>query len=905
MTSFFRQALRRLRAILARGPMEAEMQDEMRQHLERATERYRARGMSDSEAQLEARREFGNRTSIEEEGRDARGGRWIDALAGDVRFALRYFNRHKATVAIVIAVLTLGTGANTLFFSVYRDSFMKPAKGIPDDPAHARLYSQIRFTQTGQWQGTGFTFAELTALAERRDMFSGLAGWSAYDVGLDGQAADSAGTRAVDAHFVTPNYFSTLGVVLSHGRSFAPSADAADLSAVMNHAFAERLYGTAAAAVGRRILVNETPVPVIAVANERLEGVGQNDDAMVWLPMSARPEILRLDRRVLEEGRSLSLLARLAPGATHEEATAFARHVVNTTLPDSAARVGMARTAFVQKMTAAPPWAADDMLAAGVALALVGGMILLIGWLNVSSLMVAAAVARRHEIAVRLSLGASRKRLLGQLVTESTILAIAGGVAGLAAGTAVIKLIAMADGDFDPTSVMPDGWTLLFVGALSVVTGIIFGLSPALHATRAGVANALRDSGAATSTRARLQRFFVGTQIVLSQPMLVVLGVILSLMISDFEPHSAEMSQRVVAVHLRPLTTTGAPSQRIGAVDALIPRLRTRADVAGAVQDVKSLPARRIVRDGVALTVPDTAPTTVAVQGTAPGWFDIVGIPIVAGRDVQPGDSAGLERNVVIGSDVAQRLWPAANPLGRRLASAPMTGSSDGTKPDSAMLTVVGVYDATKALPEMDWGGPAGGDETMPRVYTAHGNAWRRDRILVRTRGPAEPWLPELNRVLRAEIPSIPVTEVKTLAQVDDEDFREAMRISMMAGAGGLVALLLASLGLFGVVSLAVQQRTREIGIRLAVGARPSAVTRMFLASGVRVSAIALLFGIPLSFAAVKIGVSLGMVFGPSVNVPLLSAATAAILVVVAVLATWAPARRASRVDPATTLRSQ
>ena len=146
---------------------------------------------------------------------------------------------------------------------------------------------------------------------------------------------------------------------------------------------------------------------------------------------------------------------------------------------------------------------------------------------------------------------------------------------------------------------------------------------------------------------------------------------------------------------------------------------------------------------------------------------------------------------------------------------------------------------------------------------------------------------------------------MKTLEQVDDEDFREAMRISMMAGAGGLVALLLASLGLYGVVSLSVQQRIREIGIRIAVGARPAVVTRMFLASGVRVSAIALLFGIPLSFAAVKIGVSLGMVFGPSVNVPLLSAATAAILVAVAVLATWAPARRAARVDPATTLRSQ
>ena len=834
------------------------------------------------------------------------------ALAADLRFAFRYFGRHKATVAIVIAVLTLGTGANTLFFSVYRDSFMSPPKGIPDDPAHARIYSQIRLTQTGKWQGTGFTNAELTLLAERRDMFSALAAWATSGVALDAQAADSAGTRAVDAHFVTPNYFQTLGVVLSHGRSFAPSADAADLSAVMNHALAEQLYGTASAAVGRRILVNETPVQVIGVANERLEGVGKTDDAMVWIPISARAEVLRVDRRELEEGRSLSLLGRLSPGATLEEATAFARHVVTTTLPDSAARVGMARMAYVVPIHAAPPWASDDMVAAGLALALVGGMILLIGWLNVSSLMVAAAVARRHEIAVRLSLGASRARLLRQLVTESTLLAIAGGVAGLAAGSAVIKLIAMADGEFEPASVLPDGWTLLFVGALSVVTGIIFGLSPALHATRAGVSNALRDSGV-TSTRARLQRFFVGTQIVLSQPLLVVLGVVLSLMIAGFEAHAPDMSQRVISVALKPLVATGAPSQKIDQVDALIPRLRTRPEIAGAVQHVKSHEARRIVREGTALpTSAGPVPTTVKLMGAAPGWFDLVEVPIVVGRDIQFADTAGAERNVVIGSDLAQLLWPGANPLGRRLASPPMSGTQAAgiktawIKPDSATLTVVGVYDATKAVPDMKWKnvGPPG-DVAVPSVYTAHGSAWNRNLILVRTRGPAAPYLPELNRVLREEIPSIPVTSVMTVEQEDEVEFREAMRISMMAGAGGLVALLLASLGLFGVVSLAVQQRTREIGIRLAVGARPSAVTRMFLASGVRVSAIALLFGIPLSFAAVKIGLSLGMVFGPSVNVPLLIATTAAILVGVAVMATWAPARRASRVDPATTLRSQ
>ena len=904
--TFLRQALLRLRAVFRRGAIEREMQDELRQHVERATERYQARGLTRGEAHAAARREFGNRTVIEEEARDARGARWLAALAGDVRFALRYFTRHKATVAIVIAVLTLGTGANTFFFSVYRDEFMKPAKGVPDDPAHARFFAQTRLTQTGQWQGTGYSVAEVAMLSERRDIFSELSAWVYAGVVIDGQAADSADARAVAAHFVTPNYFRTLGVNLSHGQGFGASGDAADLSAVMNHAMAQRLYGTAAAAVGRRILVNETPVRVIGVAKERFEGANKTDDVMLWMPMSAWPDVLRLDKRALEEGRTLMVLGRLASGATHGQATAFARQVVNATLPDSAARVGMARTAYVQPMTAPPPGGAgEDMIAAALALALVGGMILLVGWLNVSSLMVAAAVARRHEIAVRLSLGASRKRLLRQLVTESTLLSVAGGVAGLAAGTAVISIVAKSDSAFDPVSLMPDGWTYLFVGGLSVVTGIIFGLSPALHATRAGVASALRDSGAATSTRARLQRFFVGTQIVLSQPLLVVLGVVLSLLVADFKPHAAEMSTRVISVGLKPLVTTGAPSQRIQEVDALIPRLRARPEIAGAVQDVKFNGGRRIIPDrpGVAAQA-DTAAKSVDVWGTAPGWFDLVQVPIVAGRDVQLADTVGAERNIVIGSDLAQRLWPGANPVGRRLASPPPTGfSPSGSNLDSATYTVVVVYDATKALPDMVSSGA--GDDVMPPIYTAHGNAWNRSQILVRTRGPAEPYLPELNAVLRAEIPSIPVASVRTLEQVDNEEFSATVRMSMMAGAGGLVALLLASLGLYGVASLSVQQRRREIGIRIAVGAGPATVTRMFLAAGVRVSVLALLVGIPLGLAGVKIGVSMGMVYGPTVNLFLINATIAALLVAVAVAATWMPARRASRVDPALTLRSE
>lgn len=831
----------------------------------------------------------------------------LEALVVDARFAFRYFARHKATVAIIVAVLSLGVGANTMIFTMFRGEFLRPAAGVPDDPSHARFHLQSRLTHTGKWEPALFTQAELASIAARRDVFTSVTAWAVDEVVLDGQASDSADAWAVDAHFVTPSYFRTVGVPLAAGQDLLPHEDAADLSAIMGYSIAERLYGSAAAAVGRRILVNEMPVRVVGVAPRRFEGPIRGDDGMLWMPASARPEILRLDRRVLQQLRSLSILGRLAPGTTHEQATAFAQHAVTAALPDSAARVGMARTAHVQPLTAAPP--GDDgaeIVIAATVLFSIGMLILLVGWMNVSSLMVAAAVARRHEIAVRLSLGASRARLLWQLVTESTLLAIMGGALGLTLAWWAMTALAKSNGDgIEPVDVMPDAGTLAFVVLVSVGAGIIFGLSPALHATRGRVANALRDSGTATSGRARLQRFFVGAQIMLSQPLLLILGLLFSMVVADYKPHSPEMSRRVIKVGLRPLAQTGPASQRVEAVDAFVPRISARPEVEGAVQDVTGFDIRSIaVLDrgtGAGHAAQDSAPTMVSLEGAAPGWFAVVEVPIIMGRDVQLADTAGSDRNVVIGSDLAQALWRGENPIGRRLASPPLPGVNS----DSATLTVVGVYDASRALPEMTWGGASTAGDQRPRVYTAWGKKWRRDQLLVRTHGPAAPYLTELQRVLRAEAPSIPVTFTKTLEQLDAEAFREVTRASLLAGAGGTLALLLAALGLYGVVSLAVQQRTREIGIRIAVGARPASVARMFLASGVRVSAVAMLVGLPLSIAGVKVGMSKGVILGEDVNIYMIGACIAAILLAVASAATWMPARRASRVDPVRSLRAE
>jgi putative ABC transport system permease protein len=363
---------------------------------------------------------------------------------------------------------------------------------------------------------------------------------------------------------------------------------------------------------------------------------------------------------------------------------------------------------------------------------------------------------------------------------------------------------------------------------------------------------------------------------------------------------SPEMREKVITVAFLPLKNAAA-SQRAEAVDALIPRIAERPEVLSAVPESDAFDFRGVVApDRVHRgTTADSAPTFVHLEGTAPGWFATVDVPIVLGRDVSFADTAAADYAVVIGSDLARSLWGNAHPIGRRLASAPLRGMEQ----DSITMTVVGVYDATVRLPAMRWDGNATRTNVSARAYTAYGRHWRHDRVLVRTRGPAAPFIPELQQVVRNAAPSLPVTRMRTLAQGDEMVYRETLKASAIAGAGGALALLLASLGLYGVVSLAVQQRTREIGVRIAVGARPGQVARMFLASGVKTGTVALALGLPLSMAALRVGMSQGLVIAPGVNVWAIGAVIAMILLAVAAAATWVPAQRAARVDPSTTLR--
>lgn len=823
------------------------------------------------------------------------------SVANDLRFAVRHFSRQKATTAIILAVLALSTCANTLIVSAFQGLVLRPAPQVPQDPAHALVWMRERPAPTARWRLIDLTGTQLGQLAERGETFASVAAWR-EDYAIVA-AGEGAGAENAPVTFVSPNYFATLGVPLAHGRDLLLRNDAsADLSAVMAEVHAERLFASAAGAIGKRVLVNKVPVEIVGIAPRRFRGAERDDvEPMLFIPLSARSDLTGTDPRWMDDERSLRVFARLARGVSFERATAVAQQVAMATLPDSAARVGMTRMTEVRHLGAVPPWdEGEELILIFSLLAALGVLILLVGWMNVSSLMVSSAMARRQEIAVRLALGATRGRIIRQLATESTLVSLGGATAGAIAAFWLLSVVSKQV--VIGATLAPDATTFTFVFALAVVTGILFGLSPALHATR-GVAGAMRDSGRAATGKSRLQRRLVVAQIALSQPLLVSLLVMLRMVVAGYAPMAVATSQEVIEATFKPSRDSTLAEFGPVQVENLIPRLIERPEVHAVVPAAATIDVRSIdVSESAARRVAQgTASAELHVTAAAPGWFAMLDVPIVLGRDVMLADTASTDRPVVIGLDLAQALFGDANPLDQRVSLPP----TQGDEARAITLHVVGVYDSRVRVPEMPVAASQPGAGVPFRIYTAHGKAWRADRLLIRTRGPAAQYLPELQRFTIAEAPQLPIGSFKSLLMLDAESRRTTVQLSLMAGFGALLALALASLGLYGVVALAVRQRTREIGIRIAVGAEPTQVARMFLTSGMRSALLGLAIGLPVTLAALQVLIAQGEMRMSATLPMFVGIVIAALLLAVAAIATWIPARRAAQVDPGLTLRAE
>jgi putative ABC transport system permease protein len=863
------------------------MQEEMREHLRRAAARLQDRGMSDADAQAAAQREFGNLGITQEAARDIRGIRWVEHGVADLRYALRQYRKSPLTTAAILLVLAGGTGLNAFLFTVVRSFETQPAPGISSDPSRVRVRSLVQDASSGHWFGRGFLPALVPQLSNMPGVFRAIAGSAPEPVVLGAGRSDPVTGTAL---WITPHYFAVLGVHPQLGSWSAIDADSTgEFVAVISHELWHDQFGGRLDVIGRPVVIDARTFTVIGVAPARFAGADPIDTkSLVWLPLSARPGVTGAGS---SDSLRLSLVAILHRRGDMLRANLAVRAILNRhpLAPPTGPR-WQATSADVVPLLSGNGDPDDGRRPMFVALGGVGVLILLVVCITVSALLAGLGVVRRREIAVRIALGASRPRIVRQLLTESVGLALMGSVIGCAALLAALRI--GAERVF-PFELAPPWLTFAFALTCAVMCGLLFGLSPALHATRLTVSDVLKaTSGTVATARLALQRRLVVIQIALTQPLLIGLAALIALLLGNVaEDNSAAISAKIVVVTLAPPAGM-TPAQVASQLDNVVTSLMALPAVVAAVPH----------SDGYLLS--EVIPLDAGAAGSgrsfvahghyaAPGYLSLMGIPLQQGRDFRSGDVDA----VIIGSDLARQVWGSANPLGQTLQQ--MRNGQRADRP----LTVIGVFNPGATGSTREGGAarfyiPIGLRQGGVAVYSGYGAG--DNAILVRTRGPAEPLLQDLRRRIQRQVPSIPLGPVTTLASLQADSRHRSLQVAALGAVSGVLTLLLASLGVYAVVALALSQRLKEIGVRMALGAQSWQTTGLFFKKGMQLGASGVVCGLPLSALVLHY-----LNVPVSVSVPVLSAITAVVALGVTALATWLPARQAGRVDPIVVLRAE
>jgi predicted permease len=871
--------------------IEHDVDAELEFHVLTRTEILMARGLTRDEAGEQARREFGDLRAAREElaaidrgrvGRERRAD-WREALAQDVRFALRSLARRPSFLAVTSLTLALGIGANAAIFSVVDATLLKPLPYANPD----RLVSI--------WPAGSMmpgVFVQVRAGMRSVDQIAGYSGGTAVSM-----TGASEPARLVQSE-VTSRFFDVLGIRPIAGRTFLDGEDQPghDRIAVLGHALWQQRFGSDPAIVGRSVVVDGISRTVVGVMPPGFHFPSPTID--FWVPVSLDPSPANVGR--FWGTSHLNVIARLRPDSSLASAER-----------EAAVLVDRARASF--------PWRMSDEWGKGVTvvplerkvvgdvgpllLVLFGsvGVVLLIACVNVANLLLSRATTREREIAIRASLGAGRGRIVRQLLTESVLLALVGGAIGLvvAAGGVRALLLLLPPGMPRVTEVAVDARVLAFTMLTSLATGITFGLAPALRVSRPAlnaVLGATRNAGG-TLVKRRLSDALVVAQIALGVVLVAGAGLLLK---SFWRLHQVELGFRadeVIAADIPiPSFTSDTTVHARAFFDAVLDEVR-------AIPGVKSAAIASVLPFGGVGSMQSSFATEIEASPVPPGgsapmlvrtvvspeYFEAMGIPLVRGRALSAADRDGGPTVAVVDEFTARRLWPDADPIGQRFRAVWM-------KP---WVTVVGVVGSVKR----DSLSSAGEVSVyLPTTHTAGFSFPTQMTLVVRSEARVADLAPRIRSAVGRVDATVPVSPPRLVATLVSNSVARARFTVVLLATFALVALSLGAVGIYGVVAYAVARRTREIGVRMALGARATDVLAMVLRSGGSLTAAGVALGTVAALAASRL--LSGFLFGVTPSDPAVFIAVPALLGAVAVGACAIPARRAARVDPVVALRS-
>lgn len=809
-------------------------------------------------------------------------------LFQDVRYGLRTLARTPGFTVMAVAVLALGIGVNATVFSLANAFFLRPLP-VSDPGTIVRVYSNR------------FSNVRYRTYLELRDRNSTLAGLAAFQLRSFGLRID-ADTEHAFGETVTGNYFPVLGVAPARGRLLGPSDDRAGAPAavVLSHAFWVRRFGRSPEAVGRTLSLNDQPFTIVGVAPEGFTGVLAPLAGDLWVPL-ATDALLRpaVDEATRLDTMSFHLTGRLKPGVDRAQAQADLDTIGRQLRAAAGEPERPQRAVTVYGSTMLHPEASQPVTAFTAVLMTVVALVLLIVCVNVANLVLARAAGRDVELAVRQSLGAGRGRLIRQLLTENLILSLAGAAGGLAIAFWCTRLVMTARIPAPVPVALDlsiDVRVLAFTTFVAIVATLAFGVAPALSASKIDLVRALKGIGGDGSGHGRLRSAFLVAQVSMSVLLLVTAG----LFIRSFR-NAQSIDPGFDAGHVLTasidLETRGYPESRGREfIRSLAERLETAPDVVSAnVVDIAPLTLSNrttyMLRDGDVQPSRDQPPPTpqIYVNAVGPGHFKTLKIAVLAGRDFTHLDGAAAPGVAIVNETLARRFWPGKEAVGQRLRPL-----GDGANVRES-VEIVGVVRDSKYVTV--------GEAPRPFLYRPLTQQYTpRVTLLVRTAGTPASALSTIKQEVRALDPGLPVFNVSPLADAISISLLPARIAGGLLGALGMLALALAALGIYGVLSFLVRARTREIGIRVAIGATPRAVVALVVRQAMTWTVAGGVIGLGLALLVTRF--LEGFLYGIRPTDPLTFGGVTLLLALVACVAALVPAARASRLDPLVALRS-
>jgi predicted permease len=804
-----------------------------------------------------------------------------------LRLAFRQLWKSPGFTLAALVSIALGIGANTTTFSFANTLIFKENPYVREPDRLVRLF--LRWS-SGLKFGS-FSYPDYVDFRERNEVFEGLVA----DVVSPLHLSTEDGNERIWAAIVSANYFSVLGVDIPLGRPFGPEDDRTlddDPVVVVTHGFWQRRLGGARDVVGRSVHLNGHPYTVIGVAPEGFTGVNVGLRPELWAPLSMTSQLMP-DRDLRERGNHWIgfVIGRLKPDVTAEqarEATNALMAALTEEYPDT--NEGKAVDVFPEAEASLHPMIRSGFVGfLGVMFGVVG-LILLLACANVAGLLVARSVARRREIGIHVALGADRARLLRQLLTESLVLSLAGGALGLLLSLGLRGLLISVRPPSDlpiHVDVQLDTAVLVFTLAASVMSGVLFGLAPALQTTRADVVSALKEGLPHGGRRGGLRRLLVAGQVALSAVLLIAAGLAIRSLenVRRLDPGFDPDHLIVGAVDLDLQgydETRGREFRR---------RLKERLSVLPGVKAVglaRMFPLQLNSSDRGAVPegyepLPGETPS-VLYNYVDPDYFAAMGIPILSGRGFTERDVQGSPPVIVVNQTFANNYWPGQDPVGKRVRTVDANHEVVGIAKDGKYFSI--------------------GEDPKPYMYLCSLQYYRGETVIhLRAEREPEALLAGIRNEVRALDPQLPLSDLKTGHAALGFVLFPARLAAGVVGAFSALALLLAAVGLYGVIAYAASQGRHEIGVRIALGAKARDVLRLIVGQGMRLTGAGLVVGILAALALARAMV--GILYGVSATEPLAFIGAAVVLAAVALVATYLPARRAARVDPVIALRAE